>query len=56
MAPKVLFGGFLVTFEVIMLEIDDLWVNIDDKEVPKGIDLKVGQRGGLRISHPWLCP
>jgi len=26
MAPKVLFGGFLVTVEVLMLEIDDLWV------------------------------
>jgi Fe-S cluster assembly ATPase SufC len=24
-----------------MLEIDDLWVNIDDKEVLKGINLRV---------------
>lgn len=37
MAPKARFGGFLFTFEVLMLEIDDLWVNIDDKEVLKGI-------------------
>jgi hypothetical protein len=56
MAPKARFGGFLVTFEVLMLEINDLWVNIDDKEGLKGNDLKVGQRGGLHISHPWLCP
>ena len=41
MAPKASFGGFLVTFEVAMLEIDDLWVNIDDKEVLKGINLQV---------------
>jgi len=30
MAPKARFGGFLVAFEVLMLEIDDPWVNIDD--------------------------
>jgi Fe-S cluster assembly ATP-binding protein len=41
MAPKVRFGGFLVTVEVLMLEIDDLWINIDDKEVLKGINLRV---------------
>jgi Fe-S cluster assembly ATP-binding protein len=41
MAPKVFFGGFLVAIEVLMLEIDDLWVNIDAKEVLKGINLKV---------------
>jgi Fe-S cluster assembly ATP-binding protein len=42
MAPKVRFGGFLIAAEVfIMLEIDDLWVNIDDKEVLKGINLRV---------------
>jgi Fe-S cluster assembly ATP-binding protein len=41
MAPKVRFGGFLVKVEVLMLAIDDLWVNIDDKEVLKGINLRV---------------
>lgn len=41
MAPKVRFGGFLVTCGVLMLEIDDLWVNIDDKEVLKGVNLRV---------------
>jgi hypothetical protein len=32
-APKVRFGGFLVASEVLKLEIDDLWVNIEDKVV-----------------------
>jgi Fe-S cluster assembly ATP-binding protein len=41
MAPKVRFGGFLFTFEVLMLEIDDLWVSIEDKEVIKGVNLRV---------------
>ncbi len=41
MAPKVRFGGFLVTSGVLMLEITDLWVNIDDKEVLKGINLRI---------------
>jgi Fe-S cluster assembly ATP-binding protein len=41
MAPKARFGGFLVTVEVLMLEIDDLWINIDDKEVLKGINLRI---------------
>ena len=41
MAPKVSFGGFLVAVEVLRLEIDDLWVKIDDKEVLKGINLRV---------------
>jgi len=41
MAPKASFGGFLFTFEVVMLEIHDLWVNIEDKEVLKGINLQV---------------
>jgi Fe-S cluster assembly ATP-binding protein len=41
MAPKVRFGGFLVTREVLMLEIDDLWVTIEDKEVLRGINLRI---------------
>jgi len=42
MAPKASFGGFLVSYcEVFMLEIEDLWVNIDDKEVLKGVNLQV---------------
>src|SRR4030067_3327056 len=41
MAPKARFEGFLFTCEVLMLEIDDLWVNIEDKEVIKGVNLKV---------------
>jgi Fe-S cluster assembly ATP-binding protein len=41
MAPKVRFGGFLFRFEVSMLEINDLWVNIEEKEVIKGVNLRV---------------
>ncbi len=41
MAPKVRFGGFLVPSGVIMLEITDLWVDIDDKQVLKGINLMI---------------
>jgi|WetSurMetagenome_2_1015567.scaffolds.fasta_scaffold27017_4 Fe-S cluster assembly ATP-binding protein len=41
MAPKVRFGGFLFPCTVLMLEIDDLWVNIGDKEVLKGINLRI---------------
>ena len=64
MAPKACFGGFLVTIEVLMLEIDDLWVNIDDKEVLKGINLRIPfgarPRSGSRPRFIWVpfpaCP